>query len=171
MDKTYFLKTARVGFRPWSLEDLSIASELLCDQSTTQYIGGPYSIPKIKRRLLTEAVILRLHHIQYWPVFLLHTNEFIGYCGLRPNKPLERICEIGVCIKPVFWGKGYAEEAAQTIIDYAFQVLDTQAITAVHNPLNVYSKKLLERLHFQYSHEEYSFKTNQYDPSYILLRR
>ena len=143
MNEHYFLKSNRIGFRTWSFDDMDIAIELWSAPETTKYVGGPLSSSQVQRRLLTERAILRLHNIQYWPMFLLETNELIGYCGLRPYKPADKIYEIGILIKSAFWGKGFGEEAAQTVIDYAFTVLRASSLFAVHNIANTHSKPLL----------------------------
>ena len=86
------------------------------------------------------------------------------------GEPDYKIYEIGILIKSAFWGKGFGEEAAQTVIDYAFTVLRASSLFAVHNIANTHSKPLLLKLGFHYSHEEYSVSTGQHDPSYTLIR-
>ncbi len=171
MQRTYFLKSNRIGFSIWRLDDWNIALELWSDPEITKYIGGPYSNAQVKRRLLTERAIFRLHNIQYWPMFLLNTYELIGYCGLKPYKVSEKIYELGILLKKEYWGKGYGVEAAHTIIDYAFTSLHANGLFAVHDSSNTYSKVLLIELGFKYCGEEYSIPTSKYDPSYILFRQ
>lgn len=168
MDRAYFLKSGRLGFSLWALGDIDIAFELLSDQEVTKYIGGPFSRPQVLRRLRTERAILRLHDIQYWPVFLLDTGEMIGYCGLRPYKPSGKKYEMGILIKKNYWNRGYSVEAALAVISYAFSILKATELIAVHNSSNSYAKSLLLRLGFEYSHQEYSAVTGQYDPAYLL---
>lgn len=168
MDEYYFLKSARIGFRTWSLDDIGRAIELWGDLEVTKFIGGPFSNSQIQRRLLTEKSILRLHNIQYWPIFMLETNEFIGCCGLRPYKPDERIYEIGFNIKKEYWRQGYAMEAAQKVVAYTFSNLKAKALFAGHHPENVISKELLEKLGFQYISDEYFEPTGLDHPSYVL---
>lgn len=168
MDRGYFLKSGRIGFSSWSLDDIDIAFELLSDRDLTKYIGGPFSRPQVMRRLRTERAILRLHNIQYWPVFLLDTGELIGYCGLRPYKPSCKKYEMGILIKKNYWNKGYSVEAAQAVVSYAFSILKATELIAVHNSSNSHAKSLLLRLGFEYTHQEYSAVTGQYDPAYLL---
>lgn len=170
MDRVYFLKSGRLGFRSWALGDVEIAFELLSDPNVTKYIGGPFSRPQVLRRLRTERAILRLHNIQYWPAFLLDTGELIGYCGLRPYKPSGKKYEMGILIKKNYWNKGYSIEAAQAIIRYAFSNLKATELIAVHNSSNSHAKSLLLRLGFEYTHQEYSAVTGQYDPAYLLRK-
>jgi len=170
MSEGYFLKSERIAFRTWSLDDTDVAIKLWSDPDVTKYVGGPLTHAQIQRRILTERAILRLHNIQYWPIFPLERDELIGYCGLRPYKPSERIYELGVCLKSEFWGKGFALEANYKVIEYAFTILRASSLFAVHNIANTYSKILLLKLGVQYSHDEYSVSTNKYDPAYILTK-
>ncbi len=170
MNGNYFLKSKRIGFRTWSLDDLDLAVELWSDPEVTKYAGGSFTSAQVQRRLLTERAILRLHNIQYWPIFNLQTDELIGYCGLRPHKPAAKIFEIGILLKSAYWGKGYGEEAAKIVVDYAFKKLEASSLFAVHNISNTHSKDLLMRLGFKYTHDEYSVPTDKFDPAYSLLK-
>lgn len=96
------------------------------------------------------------------------TNAHIGCAGLRPYDLPDHILEIGFHIKPLYWRQGYAAEAALCVMDYAFKNLGTAALFAGHNPENLASKKILARLGFRYTHDEYYEPTGLYHPSYLL---
>ena len=68
------------------------------------------------------------------------------------------------------WGQGYAIEAARGIIKYAFQVLGVEGLFAGHNPKNIASKNLLEKLGFQYTHDEFYKQTGLNHPSYLMTK-
>lgn len=98
-------------------------------------------------------------------VFELATNDLIGCCGLRPYKINEYA--IGFHLRPEFWRHGYAAEAANAVIEYAFTVLKAEKLFAGHNPNNIKSRKLLEKLGF-YIGDEFYEPTGLYHPSYEL---
>ena len=79
--------------------------------------------------------------------------------------------EIGFHLRPQFWGKGYAVEAASAAIDYAFSVLHADALFAGHNPNNAASAKVLRKLGFRYIGDEFYEPTGLYHPSYELKRK
>jgi len=168
MHEQYFLKSKRIGFRTWSMDDMDLAIELWSDPEVTKFIGGSSSTFHAHGRMLTERSILRRYNMQYWPIFLLETGEFIGCCGLHPYQPTERIYEIGFHIKSSFWRKGYAIEATKTVIDYAFTKLHAASIFAGHHPENIISKMLIEKLRFHYAYDEYYEPTGVDHPSYLL---
>ena len=46
----------------------------------------------------------------------------------------------------LFWGRGYATEAARAILAYAFRDLDLHRVYATCRPANVGSSRVLEKL-------------------------
>jgi RimJ/RimL family protein N-acetyltransferase len=165
---TYFLQSERLGFRPWSETDMELATALWGDPEVTKLIGGPFSREQVQERLSHEIATMRSHSIQYWPIFLLATDEHVGCCGLRPYKSEEGICEIGVHLRKEYWGAGYAPEATLAVMEYAFSTLGVKGLFAGHNPANEASRRVLEKLGFRYTHDEYYPPTGLNHPSYIL---
>jgi len=127
MKRKFFLKTDRIGFSKWLQNDIELAKLLWGNPAVTKYIcaSGVFNIDDIENRLSTEILNDSVYRVQYWPIFELATNDLIGCCGLRPHKANEY--EIGFHLRPEFWGKGYAKEAANATIDYAFSVLSSQS--------------------------------------------
>lgn len=170
MARKYFLKTNRIGFSKWQEDDIKLAELLWGDSNVTKYIcaSGCFSADDIAMRLAKEIENNIEHHVQYWPIFELETNELIGCCGLRPYS--DGKYEIGFHLRPEFWRQGYAVEAANTVIDYAFNVLNAAGLFAGHNPNNTASKKVLEKLGFSFIGNEFYEPTGLYHPSYELMR-
>ena len=166
MDR-YFLQSPRLGFRQWSSEDLPLAIALWSDPEVTRFIGGPFSIDKIQARLESEITQFSKHKIQYWPIFLLGSDEHAGCAGLRPT-PQDRIFELGVHLLRPCWGQGLAEEASRTIIQFAFDNLGAKGLFAGHHPANSASRHLVQKLGFRFTHEEFYPPTGLNHPSYLL---
>ena len=166
----FFITSKRLGFRHWSKEDLRLAIELWGNYEVTKFFDrrGRLSEPQVNARLLNEMNTQKEHGVQYWPIFLKETNDHIGCAGLRPYDLTEQILEIGFHIRPEYWRQGYAFEAAICVIDYAFDDLRAAALFAGHNPENFASKKILARLGFKYTHDEYYEPTGLKHPSYLL---
>lgn len=164
----YFLRSARLGFRCWSRDDLPLALALWGDQRVTQFIGGPFSPEQIEHRLKKENDSLQEHHFQYWPVFLLSDGQHVGCAGIRPYRPEEEIHELGFHLRPEFWGQGLAEEAARAVMAYAFETLNAKALSAGHHPANASSRHILEKLGFHFTHEEFYAPCGLQIPYYLL---
>jgi len=171
MDRgAYFLRSPRLGFRWWSEQDLPLAYGVWGDPAVTRLIDARASLSEEDvRQLLREHIsFAKEHGIQYWPIFLLEDGQHVGCCGLRPHDPSQRIHELGVHLRSAWWRRGLAEEATTTVIQYAFDILGATALFAGHNPHNHASRRLLEKLGFERTHDEYYAPTGLQHPSYIL---
>ncbi len=166
----YFLKTARLGFRRWSIDDLPLAFALWGDPRVTRFIGGPFSHEEVKEKLGSEIALMNIHNVQYWPLFLLRGDEHVGCAGLRPYRLEDQIYEMGFHLRPAYWGRGLAVEAGQAVITFAFETLGAKALFAGHHPANAASRSVLERLGFYFTHEEFYPPTGRKHPSYLLIR-
>lgn len=166
--RKFIQKTERIGFSEWTKGDIDLAHSLWGDKKVTKYIcaSGEFTERDIMNRLNSEIDNNKRFGIQYWPIFDLKTEDFIGCCGLRPYDLENSIYEIGFHLKSEYWGKGLGPEAAKVVINYAFDFLNASDIFAGHNPNNINSKKVLERLGFHFIGDEYYAPTRLYHPSY-----
>jgi RimJ/RimL family protein N-acetyltransferase len=167
----YFLQSARLGFRHWMPEDLSLAQSLWGNPEVARFIHaqGAFSHDEVSARLERERDTQRRFGIQYWPIFLLSSQAFVGCCGLRPYEARPETLELGVHLLPDCWHQGLAQEAARCVIDHAFGTLKVSALFAGHNPGNHASKDLLSRLGFEYTRDEFYPPTGLQHPSYLLV--
>jgi RimJ/RimL family protein N-acetyltransferase len=166
----YFLRTRRLGFRFWTLADLELANGLWGDADVTRLIGGPFSPPQVQERLEHEISNQNQYRVQYWPIFLLSTGKHVGCCGLRPYRLEQKLYEIGFHLRKAYWGQALALEAARVVMDYAFSQLDAAGLFAGHNPANNASRRVLQKLGFRYTHDEYYAPTGLNHPSYLLMK-
>ena len=169
-ESVYFLKTKRIGFRTWNTKDLPLAMILWGDPKVTELIDarGQLSKEQVGKRLDSEIAMQEASGVQYWPIFLIRNHEFLGCCGLRPYKADEGIFELGVHLCSNQWGKGYAEEACRTVIHHAFDQLKVHGLFAGHNPSNIRSRHLLQKLGFSHTHNQFFEPTGLHHPSYFL---
>jgi len=182
----YFHRSTRLGFRWWTDDDFTLAGDLWSDPRVTRFLGGPWSDDQIKQRFARERENHKSHQIQYWPIFLLATADHVGCCGLKPydiGKFPEHVrrevantdarafvLELGFHLRESHWGQGYAEEAAQAVIRYAFTEIDPapSALFAGHHPENTASRRVLQNLGFQYSHDEHFPPSGLMHRGYVL---
>jgi ribosomal-protein-alanine N-acetyltransferase len=102
-------------------------------------------------------------------VFSLQNNELAGCAGLRPYGSSEDVFELGVHLRPSYWGQGIALEAARAVIAYAFEHMAAKSLFAGHHPANLESAILLRKLGFSFTHEEFYPPTGRNHPSYLLV--
>jgi ribosomal-protein-alanine N-acetyltransferase len=70
-------------------------------------------------------------------------NAFIGICAYLKNNNNQD--EIGYRLREQFWGVGYGTETTKGLIDYAFNTLNLELLTADVNTANVNSVKILDK--------------------------
>lgn len=167
---TYFLTTARTGFRHWTEDDSDLVSALWGNKSVTQFIDARDTLTAadIQAKLNTELELRAEFGIQYWPMFLIENDQHIGCCGVRPKNADNGILEFGIHLRPEYWGCGLAVEAGAAVICHVFvQSLATE-LFAGHNPRNEASRHLLRKLGFAYVGDEFYPPTGLQHPSYRL---
>ena len=79
-------------------------------------------------------------------VTLKANGQLIGNCNIRKNRPEDRVAEMGYEIAPLYWGKGYATEAARAIVELGFGPLDLHRVSAWCIAENTGSSRVLEKL-------------------------
>jgi ribosomal-protein-alanine N-acetyltransferase len=171
--REFFLNTKRLGFSVWNEKDIYDALELWGNPEVTKFItaDGKMSKELVQQRLKREIETYNKVNIQYWPIYLIETNQNIGCCGLRLYDPESNIFEMGIHLKEKYWGKGFAQEACSAVIEYAFKTLKVNAIFAGHNPKNIASAQLLRKLGFTYTHDEFYPPTGLFHPSYLMTKQ
>lgn len=168
MEREFFLTTKRIGFSEWREDDIPLAELLWGEPAVTRFLcaNGIFSADDIAERLKKEIDNNSKYQLQYWPIFEIASGELIGCCGLRPYEKGKY--EIGFHLRPKFWRQGYAVEAANAVIEYAFAVLKAEGLFAGHNPQNTASAKVLRKLGFHYIGDKFYEPTGLYHPSYEL---
>ncbi|MFT3693440.1 MAG: GNAT family N-acetyltransferase [Kofleriaceae bacterium] len=160
------MSTARLAFRSWRESDLPFAQALFGDPRVTALVGGPFSDDQVKARLASEMACEAAHGYQYWPMF--DNETFVGCCGLKPRP--DGGIELGFYVCVDHHGRGYAVEAARSVIAHAFDLVGADRIFAGHHPNNVGSRRTLEKLGFIYAHDEFYPPTGLQHPGYYLQR-
>lgn len=89
------------------------------------------------------------HGFGLWAIQLLGTDIVIGTCGLIKRDNLSEV-DLGYALLPEYFGKGYAEEATLACIQLAKTKFHLPRLLAIVNPDNSASRKLLEKIGFQY---------------------
>lgn len=89
------------------------------------------------------------HGFTFWAVEDTRTGNIAGFTGLARvtfDAPFTPCVEIGWRFLPEYWGKGYAIEAARSVMEYAFKVLNLPEVVAFTTETNLPSQGLMQRL-------------------------
>ena len=164
------MKSERIGFSRWSEADQDRIWEVFGDPELTKFVGGPFTREQVRAALAAQIAAQTARGIQYWPLFLVSTGEFMGCCGLKPRQQPEYF-ELGCYLKKSFQHKGYAAEAARAVIAYGFDTLKARALFVGHHPENQPSRTLAGKLGFTYVRDELYPPTGLKHPLYRLNAR
>src|SRR5215216_1771629 len=92
-------------------------------------------------------------------VTLKSTGQLIGSCGVRRNSAEAHEGDMGYELDPNYWGKGYATEAARTVLHFGFSHMGVHRISAFCVADNIGSAHVLEKIGMQ---QEGRLRQNEY---------
>lgn len=138
------LNSERLTYTTFTAKDMAGYARLVMDENVMKYITGlPLTLEEsediFKKKIL---VVNKLHpEAGYFSVKLTEENIFIGLAKLAYVNPQE--AEIGYMLLPAFWGKNYASEMVQCLINYAVTIQKIKTLMAIVDPANPASIKVL----------------------------
>ncbi|OHT14622.1 N-acetyltransferase GCN5 [Tritrichomonas foetus] len=175
MTHEYFMTTERLGFSKWLETDLPLARSLWGDKEVTKYISlNGYTDEMIIKRFNAEREIQEKFGVQYWPIFTLKDNKFIGVAGLKPydfepGDLVDGVYMLGYHLMKDAWGNGYATEASKCVVKYAIETLKAVNVVAGHNPNNSASGKVLLKCGFIKKYDLFFPPTGLNHPLYYFI--
>ncbi len=143
------LSSERLILRPWREPDRAEFARLNDDPAVMEFL------PRRLTRDESDAAALRIQqHIEshgwgLWAVEVKGGASFVGYVGLsvpRFQAHFMPAIEIGWRLARRHWGFGYATEAAEASLRFAFEKLTLQQIVSFTVPLNKRSIGVMERI-------------------------
>lgn len=81
--------------------------------------------------------------------FAREGDELVGVVGLSGFAASPPSAMVHYTVDGAYEGRGYASEAVRAVLDFAFESLDLDEISAYYHPGNARSARLLERLGFR----------------------
>ena len=130
------LQSPRLKLRAFTVGDWAPYAEMYADASFVRYLGGV----RLSKEQAWEnmAVILghwRLLGYGIWALESKATGQLIGRAGLL-NLPGWPDVEVCWALSPQFWGQGYATEAAEASIRWAFAEAGLGRLVSLIDPDN-----------------------------------
>ena len=131
--------------------DISELYRIGTDQAVRKYIAPMQ--PTLEEEIVYTKAYVRHMYAFYdfglWTVLekdAYGQERVIGRAGLFPSERLTGQIEMGYMITPECQGNGYGKEAAETVLRYAFNVLDLEEVHLFAEKENKASVKLAETL-------------------------
>ena len=131
--------------------DISELYRIGTDQAVRKYIAPMQ--PTLEEEIVyTKAYVKHMYAFYdfgLWTVLekdAYGQERVVGRAGLFPSERLAGQIEMGYMIAPECQGNGYGKEAAETVLRYAFNVLDLEEVHLFAEKENKASVKLAETL-------------------------
>ncbi|HWJ71108.1 MAG TPA: GNAT family N-acetyltransferase [Sphingobium sp.] len=141
--------TDRLVLRGWRDADHTALLALCRDPRVMEFLGPPQSAEEVTAAIARMRATQEVHGHCFWAVERRADGAMLGFCGLQPgpdDTPIAGRIEIGWRLRVDAWGQGYAREAAQASLDWAWANLEAESIWAMTVPANRRSWGLMERL-------------------------
>lgn len=138
----------RLSYKLISMDDLATFSKLAQDHHVREFLMEGFELSTEECQDLISAG-LELHNQHGLGIYLIsNQNEIIGYCGFMHTNPRSQDLDVVYAFLKDHTGKGYATEACKALTKLAKDLNFPGEITAVVNPENKPSIKVLEKCGF-----------------------
>lgn len=138
-------ETDRLILRRLDESDVEEIYRMRSDPEVMRFIRVPQNRIETVNWLKLVSSRWENERIGFCAIIGRETKNFIGWCGLWQLKETNEL-EIGYAVSKENWGKGFATEAAQIFLQYAFEQLKPEKIVAVAEPENFSSRRVMEKL-------------------------
>jgi len=146
------IDTGRLTLRGWRREDHAPFHAMCNDPRVMRFLGPALSDADVTAAIDRQNHLLDSHGYCFWAIERRSDGAFLGFCGIKPGPdgtPIAGEVEIGWRLAHEHWGQGYAREAAQATLDWAWDNLDTPQVAAMTVQANEASWGLMMRLGMQ----------------------
>ena len=147
------LTSTRLTLRPYSLGDAAFVRDLYSCPEVQRFLGDGTQRVRTLNEARAKIIMWNGRYLAepvqgLWAV-CRRDGTVTGSLLLKPipdsATAVERDIEIGWHFHPDHWGHGYATEAAQVVLDHAFES-GLERVVAVTNPANTASQAVCLRL-------------------------
>jgi RimJ/RimL family protein N-acetyltransferase len=147
VEQGVILETARLRLREFTPADAEALEGILGDPVTMQYYPAPFPRAEIEDWIRRNLARYRDCGFGVWAMLLKDTGELIGDSGCYVREVEGNFeFELAWHVRRDLWGRGYATEAAQSCVDYAFSDLGAERIIALVRPENKSSCRVAEKI-------------------------
>src|SRR5215213_2913212 len=174
------LETPRLLLRPFTLEDAEDTHrEIYADIEVVRHYSslGVQTLEQVRARIASYMGAWASDDLGRHAVILKASQAFIGQVHLNgyvnsfarwndePDPPFNALeVELAFAFGRRFWGQGYASEACQAVIHYAFDDLRLRRLVGGALPENERSVNFQRRLGFRVEHS-----INPDSPGYVTV--
>jgi RimJ/RimL family protein N-acetyltransferase len=141
--------TQRLMLRDWRDADRAPFAAMNADPTVMEFFPAllsPSQSDALIERFTSEST---QRGFCPWALEEARSGAFVGFVGLH-DVPHELAfapsIEVGWRLARAFWGRGYATEAAEAALAFAFETLGVTDIVSFTSTINVRSQRVMQRL-------------------------
>jgi [ribosomal protein S5]-alanine N-acetyltransferase len=140
--------TDRLELRPFEASDAERVHSVYSDPEVMRHVGeGPVADIATTRAMLADYVAhQREYGFSFWALIESASGALIGDAGLYLQKGSGPEVELGFTLGRPWWGRGYATEAGEACLAFAFDQVRLAEAVAVADLVNAASQRVLEKL-------------------------
>lgn len=139
------LETERLILRGWRADDFEALAAIHGDPAVMTFLGGVQSREDAWRSLASLAGHWALRGYGKWAVERKSDRAMMGRVGLINPEGWPGL-EIGWTLGKPYWGKGYATEAAEAAMRYAFMTQPVDRLISCIDANNLASQDVAKRI-------------------------
>jgi [ribosomal protein S5]-alanine N-acetyltransferase len=146
VEQGVILETSRLRLREFTVCDADALEAVLGDPVAMQFYPAPFDRAEVDDWIRRNRARYIDPGFGLWAMLLKDSGELIGDCGCFVRDLQGDVeFELGWHVRRDLWGRGYATEAAQRCIEYAFSSLGAERIIALIRPENRSSCRVAEK--------------------------
>ena len=142
------LRTSRLLLQPFDRDDVDALHALWTDADVRRHLWDDEVIPRNRAAVTIDGAIESAGStgVGMWTIREAATPQHVvGFSGLR-HLPSETDVELLYGLHPLFWGRGFATEAADAVLRYAYSTLRLPRVLAGADAANTRSVGVMQRL-------------------------
>jgi RimJ/RimL family protein N-acetyltransferase len=143
------LRTPRCLLRQWRGEDLAVWRAMNADPAVRQHFPSVLSAEQAHAEAQRCRDAIAERGWGMWALEVPGVFDFAGFVGLNIpgyDAPWMPAVETGWRLRQDAWGQGYATEAAQAALRFAFETLQLAEVVALAVPDNAPSRRVMHKL-------------------------
>ena len=146
------LSTSHLILRALRLTDLDDLYEYASDPEIDQYVPWKHykNIDEAHENLNEFLEEYEKDGLGAWGIEHRADKKLIGIINTSIPHRINRRVELGYTISRAYWGKGYATETVQAVIQFGFEKMNLVRIEAVLLPEHLASARVLEKSGMQF---------------------
>jgi ribosomal-protein-alanine N-acetyltransferase len=160
------LKTDRLLLRKVALEDLDDMYVWASDPDVTPYVTWDAHKSVDETRVFINDILNRYKHAKLAPWAIVHREDrrMIGLDGFCTWEIKDRSAVFAYVLSKSYWRQGYTSEATRAIVDFGFQRMGLNRISARCRVENIGSARVMEKcgLCYEGTQREVAFVKNEF---------